>query len=82
MKEYIVFWTYAANYAANPRRVKALGPMRAIEQTWPQYAADKLTAGGMGCEDREVTNDIRFLVFEVGGDLVHDGVFQENRLEN
>ena len=77
MKDYIVFWTYEANYAAAPMRVKAVGPMNAIGKAWPQYAKDVLRVD----EGDFTANLIRFLVFEVGGDLVLNGVYRRCEAE-
>lgn len=57
MREWIVFWTYCANYAAHPRRVYAESLYDAIMSTY-------------GCV---FNRDVRYLVFEVGGDLAFDG---------
>lgn len=57
-KEYIVFWTYGANYPDHPKKVEAFSPKEAISQT-TLYTDLR----------------VRHLVFEVGGDLVHDGPF-------
>ena len=70
-KEYIVFWTYSANYADVTKRVFARNPWKAIINSYPSYA--KAPEGA-----------VRFLVFEVGGDLVHNGTADEayNKFES
>lgn len=70
-KEYIVFWTYSANYADVPKRVFARNPWKAIINSFRMYAAAP-------------ASPVRFLVFEVGGDLVHNGTGDEayNKFES
>jgi|19_taG_2_1085344.scaffolds.fasta_scaffold02626_3 hypothetical protein len=57
MNTYIVFWTYSANSADDPRTVKAADPQDAIRKAFPFHSRP----------------GVRFLVFEVGGGLVHNG---------
>jgi hypothetical protein len=64
-KEYIVFWTCKASYADTPKRVFGRNPWKAIVNSWFWVETD--------LQDRTV----RFLVFEVGSNLVHDGTIVE-----
>ena len=62
MREYIVFWTVSANYADNTVRVMAANLHDAIMKTYGYVFTRK---------------DVRYLVFEVGGDLVLNGTLAE-----
>ena len=57
MNTYTVFWTYSANYADAPRTVEATDPQDAIRKAFRFHCRP----------------GVRFLVFEVGGRLVHNG---------
>ena len=68
-KEYVTFWTTTV-FGEGPKRVFGRNPWKAIVNSW--FWA------------QESPNEIRFLVFEVGGDLVHDGTLAEayNKFES
>ena len=63
-RDYVVFWTYLGNYANQARTVRARGIVEAIELG---SFYDPRTASKSG------KHHMRFLVFQVGAGLVHDG---------
>ncbi len=62
MKTYRIFWTYIANYADHPVRVQASNPKDAILESY-RYMSD------------DFKKKARILLFEVGGDIVYDGLY-------
>lgn len=58
---YLVFWTYAGNYADKVRKVRAHSVVGAIEETW------------YGTSKNAKASKIRWIVFKEGAGLVLDG---------
>ena len=68
--EFVVFWTYGANYCNKPRRIVAVDYIDAaiLSTLHDPYSIDSWG------------EQIKFLVFEVGGDLVHYGVLPKRTI--
>lgn len=66
-KKYMVFWTFVANFADYPVIVEANSIEEAIRKG---YVYDP-----EGSDDNG--NKARFLVCEIGGDVVHNGYFDD-----
>ena len=62
MKEYLIFWTYVANFASRFERVRAMSPQDAVKKGYSYFSDD-------------FKSRAKFHVVEVGGDVAYEGKF-------
>ncbi len=68
MKTYRLFWGWSANYAGGVLTRVAASPKQAIDVAYGHWIDN---------EDSRFRDEADFVVFEVGGDLVHFGKYAD-----